>query len=310
MAWRLLLMAVCIGIGLVRAWTLGAFRQERPPERSTPHWVQPFIEIRIYADTVLQEALPRREAQFLSGILFGGSGQMDPELRTIALTTGTLHLFAVSGFNLTILANLWEASSRGRFAKATVALTGIILILFYLFLTGASPSVQRAAVFAIASRIAPLFQRIMRGPIILSWYVLIIVWVIPFEVINLSFLLTVGATLGLLLCERPLEKFCNRIGFPQWLSGGVATTLAATVGTLPLQLGIFHRWSNVFLISNIIVVPTISVLTLLGVAVLLLHRIPVLGDLVVAATWSIITFDRAVLTFFAGLPFASMDLAR
>lgn len=303
-------MMVLIVIGLARAWTLGAFLQDRAPVRTPPAWMNIFLEIRLTGDRILREALPIRDAQFLSGILFGGSGKMDPELRTIALTTGTLHLFAVSGFNLTILANIWEKVSQGRLSRVAIATTGILLIVFYLFLTGATPSVQRAALFAIGMRIAPLFHRVISGGVLLCWYVLIIVWWTPMDVVNLSFLLTVGATAGLLLCERPIERFCDRIGFPHWLSGGVATTLAATVGTLPIQLLIFHRWSNVFLFANIIVVPTISVLTVLGVILLLVYRIPILGPLVIGAVWAIITVDRSILKFFANLPYASVDFSR
>ena len=90
--------------------------------------------------------LPEPEASLAGGILFGTRTAIPADLRDDMNATGTSHLVAVSGQNVTMLAALMIAAFGwlvGRRNACWVALAGICL---YAALVGAQPSVIRAAV--------------------------------------------------------------------------------------------------------------------------------------------------------------------
>lgn len=115
---------------------------------------------------------------------------------------GATHIVAVSGLHVTMLMTvLVLLVGQGR---RTVFL-GIPLLALFVLMTGASPSVVRAALMLSLLLIAPLFREENDPPTALALAGLLILLENPWAAANVSFQLSFAAVAGLLLITRPLQ---------------------------------------------------------------------------------------------------------
>lgn len=262
-----------------------------------PAVINPLPAVRTGLDARLEKIFPAREKALLSGLLFGGANKFSSEWKKVFQLTGTSHLIAVSGMNVTFVAEAigWcvtrlRLSPRRKFWLMTLTIG------FYICMVGAPASAIRAGFMAVAGRAAPLFGRqnsVLHG---LSLAVIIMVVLQPSMVFSLGFQLSVLATAGLLLGEQG----------GAWWQEALTTTFWATIFTLPLVSYKFGVISMVALPVNMLVVPLIAPLTLIGVFVLGLAFVApplasVVGGLLNFLLAAVLEFLRAT----AALPVAA-----
>ncbi|MDQ5944224.1 MAG: competence protein ComEC, partial [Patescibacteria group bacterium] len=103
------------------------------------------IRIKRIMQQGLERSLSPTAASFASGLLFGGTSQLPDSVREATQQTGLTHVVAVSGFNLTIIIALVLTFLRGRLRLKTI-IPILVLVGFFVIMTGATSSVIRAAV--------------------------------------------------------------------------------------------------------------------------------------------------------------------
>jgi len=253
---------------------------------------------------------PDPEASLLAGILLGVETGIPEPVRTAFNDTGTAHIIAISGFNITILAGLFTATfnrllGRWRGAVATTAAIGV-----YTMLVGADATVVRAALMGGLTVFAVQLGRRQNGLNSLAFVAAVMALFNPLVLWDVGFQLSFAATLGLVLYAGPLTtwftNFANRfvsLSTAQRLAGWVGEylffTLAAQLTTLPLIAYYFKRLSLVSLIANPVILPVQPPLMVLGgLAVLLgLVYLP-LGQITAYLAWPFVVFTiRAVEVF-------------
>jgi competence protein ComEC len=216
----------------------------------------------------LDAAMAPAEAGLLKATVLGDRSGLTPEMNQAFLDSGTYHILAISGLNVSILAGalfglfrLLRASPR--FAAGASA----VLVTWYAALAGAGASVIRAAVMADVFLLAVVLDR--RGDLLnsLALSALALLWWNPRFLHDVGFQLTYLATLGIILilprCEQGLTPLPRPL---RWALESVAITLAATVMTLPILAVNFNRVSPVGLLANIPIVPLSGLITGLGTA--------------------------------------------
>lgn len=206
----------------------------------------------------LQNVLPETLASFGLGLLIGQRSSLPEDLNEQLIAVGLIHIVAVSGYNLTVLANLSKRSLQKR-SRYQALIGSIVLITLFLLVTGFSPSIVRAAVVSGLSLITWYYGRSMKPVMILLLSAVLTAGVNPLYVWSsigwyLSFTAFFGVlVLAPLLRERYLSKKAQEKMLPQVLS----ETFAAQVCTLPIILLIFGRLSVVSVIANLLVVPIV-----------------------------------------------------
>lgn len=238
----------------------------------------------------LNSVIPEPEAALGAGILLGVRASIAPEINEAFAIAGLTHVVAISGWNIAIVAALVAAMARplekrpgGRYSSATVAAATVA---GYVLLTGASPSVVRAALMAGCMLVARLGGSRAHAASALGLAALLMLLVAPAVLWDVGFQLSLLATAGLIWFGAPIER--RLPGWPAWIREPVALTLAAQVTTLPVILVNFERLSLVAPLANVLVVPFVPVAMLfsaiasaIGLVDGALH-LPALGD---AATW-------------------------
>ena len=268
----------------------------------------------------LNGIVPEPEAALGAGILLGVRASIAPEINDAFSTAGLTHVVAISGWNVAIVAALVAAMARplerrpgGRWSSAVVA---ALTVAGYVVLTGASPSVVRAALMAGCMLVARLGGSRAHAGSALELAALVMLLAAPSVLWDVGFQLSLLATAGLIWFGASVER--RLPGWPAWIREPVALTLAAQITTLPVILVNFERLSLVAPIANVLVVPFVPVAMLFSAVASVVGlvdgwvHLPLVGD---AATWFaggcawlVLRIIVALGTSVASLPYAAVDM--
>lgn len=253
-----------------------------------------------FVDGLIQ-ALPSPTVELAQGLTLGERSQLLPEITEAFRRSGTTHILALSGYNVSVLAGILLGVLPGLVGRRLALVTVSFSLLGFLLMTGAPASLVRATVMAWLLVAAQLLRRRVSAGRLLALAVSAILLLQPAQAFDLGFQLSVAATAGLMWA-----------GGRETLHGvraAVRATLAATVFTLPLLVVAFGRVSLVSPLANLVVLPVVPILFLgcLGFGVVA-SLVPAAALAVNAPlVWLSETFLDAV-TWFGSLPFASVDL--
>jgi competence protein ComEC len=223
----------------------------------------------------------------LAATMLGRTALLPTEAKEAFATTGTLHLFAISGLHIAGMAAalLWLAK-RARLPELPSGLVILALLWLYVQVTGASPSSVRAWIMAAflwggraGERDTPALQSLALAcavTLILS----------PEACTDAGFHLSYAAVLGIIVAGGPAAELCAkpteeerltpaeaqtpmqklRWRARKFLLGGLCVSLAATLAGVPLTLGLFGSasWGGVFV--NLVLVPLSEIPLMLGMA--------------------------------------------
>ena len=231
----------------------------------------------------IYQLFPDPESSLLAGILLGVDTGLTDQLQQAFKDTGTAHIIAISGFNMSIIAGVFVllfSRFLGQRRGAMLAVAGIIL---YTIMVGASAAVVRAALMGTLALFAvQVGRRQLALNTLLGVALLMCIWN-RLYIWDVGFQLSFFATLGLILYADPFTRFSNQILtklFPSAAGEKIAElfaefvllTFAAQLTTIPIMAYQFQRISLVSFIANpFILPPQPAVMILGGLAVLLSH---------------------------------------
>jgi competence protein ComEC len=261
---------------------------------------------------------------FLSGIVLGLRHETPEDIEEPFQQTGTLHLFAVSGLHVGIVAALlWMLATVARLSRKGAAALIIPLLFFYAAVTGLHISSVRAAVMASILLGGIFFDRkvFMLNSLAAAAFFLLC-WNTN-ELFATGFQLSFAVVATIILLADPVFGFLERWGAPdpflprtllrgprrfghlgfEWLCRGASVSLAAWIGSLPFILWYFHIVTPISLFANLIVVPV--AFCILAIAMLSLLATPLLTWLAVVfnnANWSLAQLVLGIVQLFAQIP--------
>ena len=267
--------------------------------------------------SVINSLLPEPHASLLNGILFGIKASMPRTFYNALIDTGTLHIIALSGMNISILAALTAQTTLFLGRKASSIFTICLIVLFTIFV-GASPSIVRAAIMGCLSLIAVYFGRQSWGLLSL-FFASGIMLLINFSLIkNISFQLSFLATFGIILANKKMEHLKRkslieqpRLNWNQLIpvfKENLRLTLSAQLFTLPVILYNFHRLSLIAPLANLLTEWVIQPIMVLGLITAFIGWIWLpLAYIVAWITWVPLTYFIIIIEVLAKIPGASIN---
>jgi len=249
------------------------------------------------------------EAGLVRGIVLGETAGMDPILVEDFRISGLSHLTAVSGTNCAIVmaAVLWPLR-RVRCSAVSRALIAALALAGFVILVGPQPSVLRAAAMGAISLLALATGRARQAIPALAATVLILLALDPALARDLGFALSVAATAGIVLVAGFWTEQLRLRGWPEPLAVATAVSAAAGLFTAPLLVLIVARVSLISLPANLLVVPVVALVTVLGLLAGLVSPLwPWAGEVILRLTdwplrWMVWIAERAARTPGAALP--------
>lgn len=270
------------------------------------------------ATAFIAQILPEPHAGLLSGILFGVKSSIPYEVRNALQTTGTLHITALSGMNITILTGIFFSTFVAFLPRLVASILAIGVIGIFVWFVGPSPSVVRAAIMGCITLLTAVTGYISIA--LLTWGITVVgmLVVYPSWVTNISFQLSALASLGMILFSKQdgVRHVQNQQGTPwqrgvknvsTWVQKELTTTLSAQVFTLPLILCTFGRISLISPLTNLLIGWTIPIITVLGLVLCLFGLfIPAISYVLGWVTWVFLEYLIQVVVWTGSIPFASI----
>jgi competence protein ComEC len=233
---------------------------------------------------IIKQLFPEPEGALLSGILLGDDSSIPKDLQTAFAQTGTSHIVAISGFNISIVAGVFLSLTRRLPRKIPGWLLAASGIGIYTVLVGASPSVVRAAIMGGLAIFARQLGRRSHGLTSLFLAGGLMTAVNPWALWDVGFQLSFAATLGLILYADPLQGIIERILRMRFSKARAQTmasaagdlllmTTAAQITTLPIMLFQFRSLSLTAFIVNPLILFAQPMVMIAGGAALLLGMV-------------------------------------
>jgi len=260
---------------------------------------------------------------FISGIVLGLRHQTPEDIEEPFQQTGTLHLFAVAGLHVGIVARLlWILAIVAQLSRKWATALIIPLLLFYSAATGLHVSSIRAAVMSSILLGGFFFQRkafVLNSLAAAAFFLLC--WNTN-EFFSTGFQLSFAVVGGIILLADPLFRSLRRLGAAdpflprgllsgqrrvlaigwEWICRGGSVSLAAWLGSLPLILWYFHLVTPISLFANLIVVPiAFFILAIALLSILTAPLLPWLSIVFNNANWSLARLVLALVHWFAQL---------
>lgn len=248
--------------------------------------------IKLKVKSVLYSNVGSDTAGFLYAMTFGDKSGLDETVKSNFASTGTAHVFAVSGLHVGIISGaLLLILRKLRINNSVVRLIVLAAFLIpYCALCGFSASTVRASVMTLVAMTARLLTYRSDALSNMSIAGCAILLIEPIDLFNLGFLLSFLAIFGLIMLSSPLARIFAKI-MPKKLASVLSSTVAVNISILPIMTLFFGGQSLSCLIANLAVLPIVGV------------TFPIY--LFVAALCALLPF-AGVLMKAAGAPFALM----
>ena len=281
---------------------------------------------RDWAQATLQRGLPDEDEslRLLWAMALGWTTALTGEVSEPFMRTGTMHIFAISGLHIALIAGILVALLRVvQIPRSVCGWLVIPLIWFYTAATGWQPSAIRSTLMMSVIIVGWALKRpsdllnslAAAGFIILLWD--------PQQLFQAGFQLSFFVVLSIALLLPPIEKILKHLfqtdpllppelrpRWRRWLDGPIhvvtasfATSLAACLGSLPLIAYYFHLITPVSLFANLVIVPLSSLALMSNLGSLLCGGWwPGLGELFNHSGWLWMEAMIRLSEWFAALP--------
>lgn len=216
----------------------------------------------------ISKILPSPHSALLSGLLLGDTTGMPDYLKQKFIDTGTVHIVAISGYNITIIISLFLAIAPYLYLSRRRAWILIVpALVIFVIITGAESSVVRAAIMGVIAALAGESGRLsdVKRLLLITAVIMAVVnpYVLRFDAgFQLSFLATLGLIYVAPLLDKVIEKFVSapRFRFPSFMitfsaiiRESAVTTIGANIAVAPLLLWQFGRVSLISPLVNILI---------------------------------------------------------
>lgn len=211
----------------------------------------------------------QKDASILKAMILGEKGELEQEQKEIYQRGGISHILAISGLHISFLGILLYQLLRKRgisfLAAGSIAAS---IIGSYRILTGMSVSAMRAVIMFFLYLGAQILGQTYDVLSALSFAGMILLASQPKNLQQASFLLSFGAVLGLALLLPKIEEAFQREqeGRIEKVRKVMRASISVSLATLPISLWFFYEWSVAGIFLNLLVIPTVQVVLLAGIA--------------------------------------------
>lgn len=266
-------------------------------------------QVRDWFADLVRTGIAEPQASLGLGYLLGQRRALPPELTQALVVTGLTHIVVASGYNLTILVRLARRLFVG-VSKYLATIAASSMIIGFIAITGASPSMTRAGLVSGLSLAAWYFGRQFHPLVLLPFAAAITVIIDPTYAWNdLGWQLSFAAFGGVMILAPLLQRYFFGAQKPGTIRQILGETISASIVTLPILMLAFGQFSNVALVTNLLVLPFVPLAMLLTfIAGLGAVVLPGLATIIGAPAQVLLTYMTGVVHYFSELPWAQTTI--
>ena len=215
------------------------------------------------AEKLFKERIDSKHSTFLIGAVLGDRSEISPETIEHFTKSGLLHLLAISGQNMVLIASIiiffYRIFKLSFFKRIFIT---IIMIVSYTYLVGYEASVLRASITTLLTMLALILGRKKDPFALLSTSALFLTFWDPFSIYDVGFQLSFLSVAGIFLISPIIMKLFNNK--KNLLTNTFSITFSVQLAIAPITLYHFKQFSIVSILSNFLALPVSSLILSLG----------------------------------------------
>ena len=226
-------------------------------------------------DNLEKSNFNKKELNVAIALILGQQQDISPEILRDYQYAGAVHILSVSGLHIgfillfvTFILKPLPNTKRGSFIKLLIIIASLSI---FGVIAGLAPSVVRSV--TMFSFVA-IGNHLRRGDNIYHTLLVSILIILLFEP---SFLFDVGFQLSyialfFIIWLQPLlaSVWLPKNKITKYIWDILTVSFATQIGTLPLSIYYFHQFPGLFFVTNIVIIPLLSIIMVLGVLVMVL----------------------------------------
>lgn len=259
---------------------------------------------------ITKQTLPPPYSYLLIGMLLGEKSFIPPHLKEVFAEAGIMHILAVSGLHVGIIAMaLLALLSMLNLPKKLKLLTLILILIMYASITGFRPSVLRATIMFILLIGGKLINRSRNLNISLFFAGFLILLLNPLILYDAGFLLSFIVTFFIINLSPIFQELFSKIVV--WIKNPLSVSTAAWIGIFPLSAYFFTKVSIISIVSNILIIPLTGVAVILGFVTFFIGMASIsLAGIVANINYLVLSLITLIAKSFSSLPFAFVYVAQ
>lgn len=214
--------------------------------------------------SVLVRLLPQKEAGLVAGVVLGEKMRLGDDFYDQLIKTGTVHIVVASGYNVMVVGEMVMETGVWLISRTVMVWVAVGTMFVYALMAGGDPPVMRAVIMGGMLLVGKAWGRKSKS----GWGLFLAVWLMvmvkPEILEEVSFQLSVAASLGLMVVEPKLRLWLEgwklSKGWKWLLKTELLPTVAAQVTTLPIIWWYFGRVSWIAPLVNVLVLPLVPML--------------------------------------------------
>lgn len=213
----------------------------------------------------------------IKALLLGQRQDIDEELRTNYIDAGVIHILAISGLHIgilfyflsLILKPLNRLKKNGKLLQLLITLT---FLWSFAIITGLAASTVRAVVMLSFVSIGLYFNRNTNIFNTIAISMLVLLLAKPTFLFDVGFQLSYAAVFAIVWMQPLYKKIkISKYKAVNYFIDIVAISFVAQLGVLPLSLYYFNQFPLLFPIANVVVIPLVTILLIVGITTLVLN---------------------------------------
>ncbi|GAB3945159.1 ComEC/Rec2 family competence protein [Corynebacterium tapiri] len=242
----------------------------RPPQ-GTAAWSE---HLRNNLHLAVDQAIAGEHKGLIPGMVLGDTSLQTQQAQELYRLTGLAHLSAVSGANVAVLTTCAVLICRALGLGPRIQTASCLSVLVgFVVIVGPEPSVIRAGITGVVGLIAVVASSRMQPLHALGLAVISVMAIYPSMAVDLGFLLSVVATVGIVAVSPVLARPLIKRGMPDVVARAIAVALAADAATLPVVAAMSGQASLVSAFANLLVAPAAGPITVVGVVATLVAAV-------------------------------------
>ena len=226
-------------------------------------------QISVMMKQKIDSSMEETQAAIIKGIIFGDSSDIEEEIQENFRISSISHILAVSGMHVSYLVIGIQLFLKSIIGKRKTRYITIAFLIFYMFITGFSPSVVRASIMSILLIGGEILYR--KNDIWTSMAISLFLILIynPFLIENIGLQFSYIGTMGIMILHKSVFSFLKSIKIKnrKWkykfnrkaiffiskIKEILAVTLSAQLAIFPIMIYHFNLFGVYFLITNLLV---------------------------------------------------------
>lgn len=235
----------------------------------------------------ISDNIPGEKGATVTAMLLGDKSGLADKRNESFREAGVAPIFAVSGLHLSIwVLGLFDLLKSFGVKKRLNSIVSILFTVFFMILTGLTPSVCRSGIMMILLLIGNVFYRKADSVNSLGFVAFVLCTLNPYIAVDTGFLLSFSATLGIVtlvpLCEKHLFSKFSESWFGSTLKSilvPIAVSVSASIAVLPFTILMIGQVSVLAVLSNLLLSYVATACMVVSGLAALMNGIPLISDI-------------------------------